>query len=85
MMSRNDLIDVMKKITATVIFEKVDGTLRTMNCTLKPEYLPVLDENTTMPKKARKINHDCLAVWDLENNEWRSFRLDSVKNISFTL
>jgi hypothetical protein len=84
MMSRAELSEVMKMITATVVFEKVDGTLRTMKCTLKPEALPPIEVDESSEKKTRKVNPNILSVWDLEKNEWRSFRIDTVKNISFS-
>ena len=65
---------------ATVVFEKADGTLRTMRCTLLAEYLPVLNEDQV---SKRKENDEVLAVWDLDNGGWRSFRIDSIKSISF--
>jgi hypothetical protein len=30
----------------------------------------------------RPENPDVLAVWDMDNNGWRSFRIDSVKEIA---
>lgn len=46
-----------------------------MLCTLKEDYLPALKEPAT-PKKSE--NDDVLAVWDLDKNAFRSFRIDSV-------
>jgi hypothetical protein len=61
-----------------VLFVKKDGTERRMTCTLKPDLLPH-QENTIKPVH---WNPDVQAVWDLENQGWRSFRYDSV--IGFT-
>jgi hypothetical protein len=63
-----------------VIFIKKDGTERKMRCTLKPSLLPQTDLEEAVQKKTP--NPDVLAVWDLENEGWRSFRFDSV--IGFT-
>ena len=59
----------------TVQFTKKDGSLREMRCSLHEKYLPPLmgDAETTT-----KDNPDILAVWDIEVNGWRSFRIDSV-------
>lgn len=66
---------------ATVVFTKADGkTLRTMKCTLNPADLP---ERTDTDGPTKFPNPETVAVWDLENKGWRSFRLDSVKEISF--
>jgi hypothetical protein len=80
MQDRAELKDLLVKNKATVTFTKVDGTLRTMVCTLLPEHLP--EEVVVENKVARKYSDDVLRVWDLENNAWRSFRLDSIKSIS---
>lgn len=64
-----------------VLFVKKDGTERRMVCTLKPGLLPAqTDLEEAVQKKTP--NPDVLAVWDLENQGWRSFRYDSV--IGFT-
>lgn len=81
----------------TVTFTKKDGTDRVMKCTLNEDLVPkveVKEDNRNekltdllkdMPAKARKINEDVLPVYDLESNAWKSFRWDSIKNVSFTL
>lgn len=70
------IVDLLKKNIAEVVFTKVDGTARTMRCTLMEKFLPAqkdLEEHTT-----RK---NAIAVWDLEKEAWRSFRIDSVNTI----
>jgi WYL_2, Sm-like SH3 beta-barrel fold len=64
-------------------FEKKDGTMRTMKCTLKDTIVPKVEvkEKTT----PRKVNDDVQSVWDVEANAWRSFRWDSLKTIEFSL
>jgi hypothetical protein len=63
-------------------FIKKDGSERIMTCTLAEQKIPA--EN--MPKGTKRAKSDeAVAVFDLENNGWRSFRWDSLKNISFTL
>jgi hypothetical protein len=64
--------------TVEVLFIKKDGTERKMRCTLKPDLLPH-KEDTLKPVHS---NPNVQAVWDLENEGWRSFRYDSV--IGFT-
>ena len=63
-----------------ISFEKKDGTLRDMKCTLKE--VPSYEKKTDT---VRKENKDVLSVFDLEKMEWRSFRLDSIKEIKFNL
>jgi hypothetical protein len=80
----------------TVIFTKKDGTERVMECTTAPSLVPVVAEpvhytNTDNPidfpvaKKERKINEDVMPVYDLESLAWKSFRWDSIKQVSFKL
>ena len=66
----------------TVIFEKKDGTLREMRCTLKdvPQY-----ERKTESETPRKKNDEVMSVYDMDKSEWRSFRIDSIKEIKFDL
>ena len=66
----------------TVVFEKKDGTLREMRCTLKdvPQY-----ERKTESETTRKKNDEVLSVYDMDKSEWRSFRIDSIKEIKFDL
>lgn len=77
---RNEFLksELFKNIV-TVDFIKKDGTQRKLRCTLMPSELPH-KEDTLKPVHS---NPDVLAVWDLENEGWRSFRYDSV--IGFTL
>ena len=66
----------------SVIFEKKDGSERKMICTLSENLISSekLPKGTGKPK-----NDEVLAVFDLENNGWRSFRWDSIKQINFSL
>jgi hypothetical protein len=79
MMDRYTLKETLTNGIATVTFEKADGSLREMRCTLQASYLPaqLLQEGTT-----RKENLDVLAVWDIDAGGWRSFRMDSIKSIT---
>lgn len=74
------IFNTLKDNTCEVKFTKVDGTERVMKCTLNEKYLPAqvdveeISQDTT-PKTS-------IAVWDIEKEGWRSFRIDSVKTIS---
>ena len=85
MFDKYELKEILANSVSTVVFTKVDGTEREMKCTLLPEYLPVkpvvegqqlLTEGLT-----RAENPSTLAVWDMDNNAWRSFRTDSIKAV----
>jgi hypothetical protein len=80
------LKNLLRESTLTVCFNKKDGTVRTMQCTLNPDILPVVDKQEgDEVKKEKKQNDESIAVWDLEKNTWRSFRFDSVVSYSTNL
>lgn len=79
-MLRANLKSQLKTCIATVTFEKQDKSIRVMRCTLMSEHLPEMKEADE--KKKKKENEDVLAVWDLDQGGWRSFRIDSIKGIS---
>jgi hypothetical protein len=81
----------------TVTFTKADGTNREMLCTLDRNRIPVkppAPTTSTAPvdgivresKKPRKEpDPHSLRVYDLEKQEWRSFRFDRLRKVSATL
>lgn len=78
----------------TVTFTKADGTDREMLCTLDFEKIPqdklpkvtVQVEHMLRESKPRKQpDEHSLRVFDLEKNEWRSFRFDRLKKITAEL
>ncbi len=76
------LRSVLRSEIMTVTFEKLDGTIREMRCTLIESKIP----DASKPKNSGKAqSDDSIAVFDLEKQGWRSFRFDSVRRIQFTL
>jgi len=72
---------VLQTGIANVTFLKKDGSERKLLCTLMPSELPAqTDLEEAVQKKTP--NPEVLAVWDLENKGWRSFRYDSVLGFS---
>lgn len=60
-----------------VKFRKKDGTIRSLLGTVEPEFLGV---NT--PKGTGNPNYDeAIPVFDMEKQEWRAFKPDSVIDI----
>jgi hypothetical protein len=91
-LSETDLIKFKKWLKShlrmgpvTVTFTKKDGTERVMECTTNPDLVPPVVVKETTEKKERKINEDTMPVYDLESSAWKSFRWDSIKQVSFTL
>jgi len=66
-----------------VTFMKVDGTERTLKCTLNPELLPVAP--VTENEKERTVSNTVIAVFEVDLQEWRAFRVAGVKRVTFNL
>lgn len=63
-----------------ITFTKADGTDRTMRCTLIEDHIPAEKK----PKGTGRSTTDTTQrVFDLDIQEWRSFKLDSVKEVKF--
>jgi hypothetical protein len=78
----------------TVTFTKADGTDREMLCTLDRNRIPAsvakpiqaVDGIVHESKKPRKEpDPHSVRVFDLEKQEWRSFRFDRLKKVTATL
>jgi hypothetical protein len=73
---------LLSEQNVTIEFLKKDGSLRKMLCTLAESKIP----SEKMPKGSGKTqNSETLAVFDVENDGWRSFRWDSIQKIDFSL
>jgi len=76
---RNEYLKgILQNGIANVTFVKKDGTERVLRCTLSPTELPAQTDLEKAFKQQKTPNPDVLAVWDLENLGWRSFRYDSI-------
>lgn len=80
---RKWLEDMLRVGPVTVTFEKSDGTLREMRATLESNVIVETREKKT--DRVKKPNPDVCAVWDMEKQEWRSFRWDKLRHISIKL
>lgn len=69
---KDQLNEALSKGQATVTFTKKDGSTRTMKCTAQDGVIPA----TTSTRDVAGVK----TVYDLDLNEWRSFRWDSVKS-----
>ena len=80
----NGMLKINENMTIT--FTKVDGTERVMNCTLKPELLPVVEvKPLSEGKQPRKESTTSIRVFDLEKKEWRSFTIKNVTRVEFSI
>jgi len=75
---KNWLNGMLKIEKVTVTFTKQDGSERVMKCTANPIYF-----NNKVDEVVNR-NEDVCTVYDLEVDEWRSFRYESIKRIEFS-
>jgi hypothetical protein len=71
---------VLQTETVTVTFTKKDGTERVMNCTTNPAIVPKVEVKEDA--KPRKQSETSIRVFDTDINEWRSFTVKSIKQLS---
>lgn len=76
----NELVKRLQNSVVTVTFEKVDGSERVMRCTLIPSYLP--EEYRSSKPMLTEQTPLTVSVWDVDMSGWRSFRLDSIRNVA---
>lgn len=66
----------------SITFTKADGTPRTMLCTTRESLIPT----DKAPKGTGRETADTVQkAFDLEKQEWRSFKWESVTNVSFDI
>lgn len=73
--NKDTLKDLLKRKVVQITFKKKDGTERVMKCTLQEDLVPIYEKKT---ERVKKQNDETLAVWDLEKDSFRSFKVDSV-------
>ena len=69
------LKELLQKKVVEIKFKKKDGSERLMKCTLLSDIVPVYEKKTDRKKKE---SEDTLAVWDIEKDSFRSFKVDSI-------
>lgn len=77
-LTRTEMVEQLLDRNCTVVFTKVDGTERTMKCTLSESVLEDTSQADRNDKTSKAFNENVLAVWDIDAAGWRSFRVDSV-------
>lgn len=74
----SQLIDHLKNGIVEVTFTKQNGEVRKMVCTLD---LNIIPEDHIPNSAEQSVNSSAIKVFDLEKDEWRSFRKDSVISV----
>jgi len=72
---KKDILLMLESGLCEITFTKVDGTIRTIVGTLNRELIPP----EKLPKGTSKSqNEDVQPVYEVDLDQWRSFRWDSV-------
>lgn len=78
-MNKREMMNALQSGICEVEFTKVNGETRIMKCTLDPSIIPVATkEDPLSQKKVRSVSDEVLPVWDVEREQWRSFRVENV-------
>ena len=80
-MTREEIIGLLKENICQVKFTKKNGDLRNMVCTLRKEYLPG-DLFDNLKEVDKEQTHSNVVCWDVEADGFRSFKVDSVIDLS---
>lgn len=84
--NRDTIVDALKtNHKVQVVFTKVNGDKRTMNCSLHKDIIPADKlpmESTTSPKTK---NTSIVSAWDIDSDGWRSFKVANVINIEVVI
>lgn len=75
---RNEMIEQLRERVCRVIFTKINGEERDMQCTLNMEMIP----EEKQPKTGKQYNESVLRVFDVNQQEFRSFRVENVVSFS---
>ena len=79
---KNEIQSLLKQGLCEVTFTKVDGTVRTMPCTLREDLLPpAKHEDPLSTKKVREVNEAVMVAYCTDKQAWRSFRVENVISI----
>lgn len=67
----------------TVTFFKTSGEERTMRCTLDESKIPA--DKQPKGTSTKKVSDATISVFDLDKQDWRSFRYESIKEFDYDL
>ena len=70
---RSEMVDMLRQQVCQVRFIKVNGEERDMQCTLKEDLIPT----------EKKPKDDVIKVFDVDQQDWRSFRVDNVTKFAY--
>ena len=74
-MDKESLKSILQKHIVKLNFTKADGSQRIMTCSLREDIIKPYDKKT---EKTKKPNEKVLAVWDIDKEAFRSFKIESL-------
>lgn len=77
-MTKDEMKKALAEKVCTVVFQKLNGEERTMECTTNLEFMP----EDKKPRASVDGRDHVIAVFDVRAAGWRSFRVDSVKEFN---
>jgi hypothetical protein len=78
-MDQNELLTYLREGPVEIVFTKVNGDTRAMQCTLSDDYIP----SSKKPKgTGTPWSNEAVRVFDIEKEDWRSFRYDSIVSVN---
>lgn len=87
-MTKDEVINLLKKDAISIEFKKVNGDLRFMVATLNPDTIPpasVTPEGKLAEEERKRAQSpDTLAVWSVDDHGWRSFRWENLIRVDNT-
>ena len=75
---RADLKRLLAKGLVNVEFVKVDGSVRTIDCTMNSDLIPEAKLPKTVSESVTEVESPVAKVFVNSLQEWRSFRWDSI-------
>jgi len=81
-MTRNEMIEHLQAQVCRVVFKKINGEERDMSCTLMENVLPKATKDPLSQKKVRAVNEAVIVAWDVNKDDFRSFRVENVVSFS---
>jgi len=84
-MEREEILGLLHNNVCNISFHKVSGELRNMRGTLQESVIPDQKDNGTTNEintgRIRDVNPSVVVVYDLDMNDWRSFRIENLISI----
>lgn len=84
MITRDEMVESLRKGQCQVTFTKKNGESRVMQCTLNFDSIPEDKHPKGDADSFEEKNTEVIRVYDIEKEAWRSFRVDSVTDFFST-